>query len=135
MAMSEPPSKVRWSLQSTIQSFFTAHGTPMSSSSVPDLTAPATTPEQVHLPNVDFDEDTNPGQLPLAANANDIWHAVNWPFIDRRGSCAIRYAMDPDSGLRLSNFCAHQVRCPTHSSASSSPSHRLSLACCEWSRQ
>ncbi len=77
--MSEPPSKVRRSLQSTIQSFFPAHGAPPSSSSVPNLTAPAT-PEQVHLPNVDFDEDANPGQLPLPATANDIGHAVGRPL-------------------------------------------------------
>ena len=56
--------------------FFPAHGAPTSSSAVPNLTAPATTPEQVHLPSVDFDEDTNPGQRPLDATANDIGHAV-----------------------------------------------------------
>ena len=76
MAMSEPPAKTRRSVQSTIQSFFPAPGAATSSSSAANLTAPATTPGQVHLPNVDVDQDTNPRQLPLAATANDIGHAV-----------------------------------------------------------
>ena len=76
MAMSEPPAKARRSVLSTIQSFSPALGAPTSSSSAANLTAPATTPDQVHLPNVDVDQDINPRQRPLAATADDIGHAV-----------------------------------------------------------
>ena len=75
MAMSEPPAKARRSVQSTIKSFFPAPGAATSSSSAANLTAPATTPDQVHLPNVDVDQEINPRQLPLAATANGIGRA------------------------------------------------------------